>query len=63
MDLVLALEIQQWPKEASGGMKIDNWLGIKKIQEYRSMPYYMVAKKPSQETENNNGKMYDCLFI
>ncbi|XP_040206490.1 cyclic GMP-AMP synthase-like [Rana temporaria] len=55
VDLVLALEIQQWPKEASGGMKIDNWLGIKKRQEYRSMPYYMVAKKPSQDTENNNG--------
>ncbi|XP_077342855.1 cyclic GMP-AMP synthase-like [Lithobates pipiens] len=53
VDLVLALEIQQWPREASVGMKTDNWLGKRKIQEYKNEPCYMVAKKPSQGTKYN----------
>ncbi|XP_018422856.1 PREDICTED: cyclic GMP-AMP synthase-like [Nanorana parkeri] len=45
VDLVLALQIRQWPEKASNGMNIDSWLGTKEKQKYRKEPCYMVAKQ------------------
>ncbi|PIO40348.1 hypothetical protein AB205_0037970 [Aquarana catesbeiana] len=49
VDLVLALQIRQWPESANNGMNIDGWLGTKVKQEYRKEPCYMVAKQKNKK--------------
>ncbi|CAI9559455.1 unnamed protein product [Staurois parvus] len=57
VDLVLAIQIRQWPENASNGMNIDSWLGTKEKQKYRKEPCYMVAKQ-----KDKKGKMYDYTW-
>ncbi|XP_068137590.1 cyclic GMP-AMP synthase-like [Hyperolius riggenbachi] len=45
VDLVLALSMRSWPKEANGGMNIDGWLGAKTKQSYKRGPCYVVPKQ------------------
>ncbi|XP_077343512.1 cyclic GMP-AMP synthase-like [Lithobates pipiens] len=49
VDLVLALQIRQWPESASNGMNIDGWLGTKVKQDYRKEPCYVVAKQKDKK--------------
>ncbi|XP_072264618.1 cyclic GMP-AMP synthase-like [Pyxicephalus adspersus] len=53
VDLVLALEIRQWPEQASNGMDIDKWLGTKEKQKFRKEPCYMVAKQANPAKKDN----------
>ncbi|CAJ0944044.1 unnamed protein product, partial [Ranitomeya imitator] len=46
VDLVIALKIiNRWPEETKGGMKIDDWLGMKVKLDYKRSHFYMVPKR------------------
>ncbi|KAM3930909.1 cyclic GMP-AMP synthase [Leptodactylus fuscus] len=62
VDLVLALTINSWPEETTGGMNIDDWLGTKVKQEYKKSYINMVPKQAMIGNEEVNKDTWRISF-
>ncbi|XP_068039932.1 cyclic GMP-AMP synthase isoform X1 [Anomalospiza imberbis] len=50
VDIILTLKAQHsWPPSTQGGLKIEQWLGTKKRQNFRNESLYLVAKQNKRE--------------
>ncbi|XP_077146008.1 cyclic GMP-AMP synthase-like [Ranitomeya variabilis] len=63
VDLVVALKIiNRLPKETKGGMKIDDWLGMKVKLEYKRSHFYMVPKRAMMGNRTLNADTWRISF-